>query len=661
MSNRLATEPSPYLLQHADNPVDWYPWGEEALEKARREDKPILLSIGYSACHWCHVMAHDCFEDEEVAAAMNRLFVNIKVDREERPDLDQIYQAAHQLLAGRGGGWPLTVFLAPDQTPFFAGTYFPKTPRYNLPGFVDLMENVARAWRERRGEVLAQNVAVREALAEQQPAAGREVPLTAAPLAQGVRDLARAFDPVWGGFSRAPKFPRPGELFFLLRQAQAGNGQARDMALFTLRKMASGGVVDQLGGGFCRYSVDEQWAIPHFEKMLYDNGPLLHLYADAWALTGEPLFRETAEGIVGWLLREMRAPDGGFYSALDADSEGREGNYYVWARDEARALLSAEEWAVAAPVFGFDAPPNFENAHWNPILAQPLAEVAATLGIPETEAARCLASARTKLFAAREARVRPGCDDKQLTGWNALMIAGLAHAGRVMQRPDWVDAAHAALDFLRTPRSISCARRARFPAHAPVARRPPAGELEARRGAAQRLSRRLRLPARCPAGNAAGRLPRAGSCLGARTRRRPAGAFRGRGGRRLLLHQPRSRGADHASQARLRQRHAVGQRRRRVRAAAARSPARRSALSRGGRALPATVPCAPRRAARRLSDPPRRPRRGAGAAPRDRAQGAVRRARRMERGAGAATRRRRHAADATQRPRPAASPDETGI
>jgi uncharacterized protein YyaL (SSP411 family) len=450
MSNRLAAEPSPYLLQHADNPVDWYPWGEEALEKARREDKPILLSIGYSACHWCHVMAHDCFEDEEVAAAMNRLFVNIKVDREERPDLDQIYQAAHQLLAGRGGGWPLTVFLAPDQTPFFAGTYFPKTPRYNLPGFVDLMENVARAWRERRGEVLAQNAAVREALAEQQPAAGREVPLTAAPLAQGVRDLARAFDPVWGGFSRAPKFPRPGELFFLLRQAQAGNGQARDMALFTLRKMASGGVVDQLGGGFCRYSVDEQWAIPHFEKMLYDNGPLLHLYADAWALTGEPLFRETAEGIVGWLLREMRAPDGGFYSALDADSEGREGNYYVWARDEARALLSAEEWAVAAPVFGFDAPPNFENAHWNPILAQPLAEVAATLGIPETEAARCLASARTKLFAAREARVRPGCDDKQLTGWNALMIAGLAHAGRVMQRPDWVDAAHAALDFLRT-------------------------------------------------------------------------------------------------------------------------------------------------------------------------------------------------------------------
>ncbi len=449
MPNRLASEPSPYLLQHADNPVDWYPWGDEALEKARREDKPILLSIGYSACHWCHVMAHDCFEDEEVAAVMNRLFVNIKVDREERPDLDQIYQAAHQLLAGRGGGWPLTVFLTPDQTPFFAGTYFPKTPRYNLPGFIDLMQNVADAWHARRGEVLAQNAALREALAEQQPAAGDAAPLTDAPLAQTVRDLAQAFDPVWGGFSRAPKFPRPGELFFLLWQAQAGNAQAREMALFSLRKMASGGVVDQLGGGFCRYSVDEQWAIPHFEKMLYDNGPLLQLYADAWALSGEALFKDTAEGIVAWLLREMRAPEGGFYSALDADSEGHEGKFYVWTPDEVRALLSDAEYAVAAPFYGFDLPPNFENAHWNPILAQPLAEVAALLGIAESEAAQRLASARAKLFAARETRVRPGCDDKQLTSWNALMIAGLAHAGRVMQRADWVAEAHAALDFVR--------------------------------------------------------------------------------------------------------------------------------------------------------------------------------------------------------------------
>ncbi len=360
--NRLAAEPSPYLLQHAANPVDWYPWGVEALEKARREDKPILLSIGYSACHWCHVMAHDCFEDAEVAAVMNRLFVNVKVDREERPDLDQIYQSAHQLLTQRGGGWPLTMFLAPDQTPFFAGTYFPKTPRYQLPGFIDLMQNIARAWHERRGEVLSQTTAVRDALARQQPAPGAHAALSTTVLADAVRDLGAAFDPVWGGFSRAPKFPRPGELFFLLRQAQNGDAQAREMALFSLRKMASGGVRDQLGGGFCRYSVDEQWAIPHFEKMLYDNGPLLHLYADAWALSGDALFKEAAEGIVEWLLREMHAPAGGFYAALDADSEGHEGKYYVWSADEIHATLSAEEIAVAAPAYGFDLPPNFETS-----------------------------------------------------------------------------------------------------------------------------------------------------------------------------------------------------------------------------------------------------------------------------------------------------------
>ncbi|OZA30457.1 MAG: thioredoxin domain-containing protein [Hydrogenophilales bacterium 17-61-9] len=448
MPNRLATEPSPYLLQHADNPVDWYPWGEEALEKARREDKPILLSIGYSACHWCHVMAHDCFEDAEVAAVMNRLFVNIKVDREERPDLDQIYQSAHQLLTQRGGGWPLTMFLTPDQTPFFAGTYFPRTPRHQLPAFPDLMENIARAWHERRGEVLAQNEAVRDALARQQPVAGAQDKLGDDIFGNAVRDLAQAFDPVWGGFSRAPKFPRPGELFFLLREAQrSGNAEARDMALFTLRKMASGGVRDQLGGGFCRYSVDKQWAIPHFEKMLYDNGPLLHLYADAWALTGEALFRDTAGDLVGWLLREMRAPAGGFYSALDADTEGHEGRFYVWTPDEARELLSDEEYAMAAYVYGFDGPANFEG-RWNPILARSSDAVAAELGVAEADAAAWLERARSKLFAARETRVKPGRDDKQLTSWNALMIAGLAHAGRVMARPDWVEAAHAAIDFL---------------------------------------------------------------------------------------------------------------------------------------------------------------------------------------------------------------------
>jgi uncharacterized protein YyaL (SSP411 family) len=449
MPNRLAAESSPYLLQHADNPVDWHPWGEEALEKARREDKPILLSIGYSACHWCHVMAHDCFEDADVAAVMNRLFVNIKVDREERPDLDQIYQSAHQLLTQRGGGWPLTIFLTPDQMPFFAGTYFPKTARYQLPAFPDLMENIARAWNERRGDVLAQNEAVRDALAQQQPTSAEQTEVGAELFAKAVDDLAQAFDPVWGGFSRAPKFPRPGELLFLLRETQRSNHvQARDMALFTLRKMASGGVRDQLGGGFCRYSVDAQWAIPHFEKMLYDNGPLLHLCADAWALSGDALFKDTAEDLVGWLLREMRAPGGGFYSALDADTEGHEGKFYVWTPDEVRELLSDEEYAVAAPVYGFDAPPNFENARWNPILARSLGDVASELELSGEMAAALLESARKKLFARRETRVKPGRDDKQLTSWNALMITGLAHAGRVMGRPDWVDAAQSAIDFL---------------------------------------------------------------------------------------------------------------------------------------------------------------------------------------------------------------------
>jgi uncharacterized protein YyaL (SSP411 family) len=448
MPNRLASETSPYLLQHLDNPVDWYPWGAEALEKARREDKPILLSVGYSACHWCHVMAHECFEDGEVAAVMNKLFVNIKVDREERPDLDQIYQSAHQLLTQRGGGWPLTVFLAPDQTPFYAGTYFPKTPRHQLPGFIGLMENISRAWQERRGEVIAQTGAVRAALAQQQPVADASAAFDASPLQAAVRDLAEVFDPKWGGFSRAPKFPRPGELVFLLRAA-AHDAQAREMALFSLQKMAEGGVRDHLGGGFCRYSVDERWAIPHFEKMLYDNGPLLSLYADAWALCGDALFADAANGIVEWLLREMSAPEGGFYSAQDADSEGHEGKFYVWTPEQVRAALSPEEYAVATLYYGFDRPPNFENTNWNPLRARILNVVAHELEIDGPTAAAHLAAATAKLFAARALRVHPGRDDKQLSSWNALMIQGLAHAGRVMQRPEWIVAAHAAIDFLR--------------------------------------------------------------------------------------------------------------------------------------------------------------------------------------------------------------------
>ena len=437
VANRLAGETSPYLLQHAANPVDWRPWGAEALSHARATDRPILLSIGYSACHWCHVMAHESFEDAAVAAVMNRWFVNIKVDREERPDLDQIYQTAHQMLTGGAGGWPLTMFLAPDGTPFFGGTYFPKEPRYGLPGFAGLCEQVAAAWRGKRREIEAQNQEVLGALARIAPAAGDAGAFEDGPLQALRTRLLGSFDRDDGGFGGAPKFPHPTDLAFLLHCP--GDAQARAAALFTLRRMAQGGIHDQLGGGFCRYSVDERWEIPHFEKMLYDNGPLLALYADAWALSDDGYFLEVATGIADWLQREMTAPDGAFYSSLDADSEGAEGKFYVWQRGEIERLLTPQESALAARCWGLAAPPNFENHAWHLKLAAP----------PAPEDASRLAAVREKLLAARGQRVRPGCDDKVLTAWNALMIQGLAHAARVCGRADWLAAARRALDFLR--------------------------------------------------------------------------------------------------------------------------------------------------------------------------------------------------------------------
>ncbi len=439
--NRLADETSPYLLQHADNPVDWRPWGEEALALARREDKPILLSIGYSACHWCHVMAHESFEDPEVAAVMNRLYVNIKVDREERPDLDQIYQTAHQMLTQRGGGWPLTMFLTPAGEPFFGGTYFPKSPRYGLPGLVDLLERVAQTFREKRTEIEAQNAALLEALAGSLPRLGAVTGLDAQPLVALREMLGRSFDARHGGFGAAPKFPHPTDLAFLLRRSDS---KEREMALTTLRRMAEGGIYDQLGGGFCRYSVDAEWSIPHFEKMLYDNGPLLALYADAWALTREPLFRAVVEQTAAWLMREMQSPvgsdGGGYYSALDADSEGEEGKFYVWTREQVRNLLSAEEYAVAAPHWGLAGPANFEGTHWHLRVVSPLLERDEAL----------LESARAKLFAARKKRIHPGRDEKILTSWNALAIQAMAHAARIFGRPEWLASAHGALAFLRS-------------------------------------------------------------------------------------------------------------------------------------------------------------------------------------------------------------------
>jgi uncharacterized protein YyaL (SSP411 family) len=437
LSNRLSAETSPYLLQHAANPVHWQPWDQQSLALARQENKPILLSIGYSACHWCHVMAHESFEDANVATVMNRLFVNIKVDREERPDLDQIYQTAHQMLTQRSGGWPLTMFLAPDGTPFFGGTYFPKEPRYGLPGFADLCEKVAEAFHIRRADIDAQNVELRQALAGTVPTKVATDGFSTEPLAEAEQALARGFDRRHGGFGSAPKFPHPTDLAFLLRRSDPST---RQMALTTLTRMSEGGIYDQIGGGFCRYSVDERWEIPHFEKMLYDNGPLLALCADAWMHSGDPLYARVADETATWVLREMQAPEGGYYSSLDADSEGEEGKYYVWDRSEIGRLLTPQESALAARCWGFDGPPNFENLHWH-------ARVAAPVGADDMP---LLESARQKLFAAREQRVRPGRDDKVLTSWNALMIEGMAHAARVFARGDWLASAQHATDFLRT-------------------------------------------------------------------------------------------------------------------------------------------------------------------------------------------------------------------
>ena len=470
MPNRLAHETSPYLQQHAGNPVDWHAWGEEALQAARVQDKPILLSIGYSACHWCHVMAHESFEDAEVAALMNRHFINIKVDREERPDLDQIYQLAHQMIGQRSGGWPLTMFLTPEQEPFFGGTYFPKTPRHGLPGFADLLERVAQFYRSERAQITQQGKAIISGFERMQPASpAHQSEFSAGPIDTALENLAASFDARYGGFGAAPKFPHPTDLELCLRgharsrmrqdaggvQGAAGAIDAAHqdaplrMAIHTLGRMAVGGIYDQLGGGFCRYSVDAYWLIPHFEKMLYDNGPLLARYSDAWALTRDPLFAEVVEETATWTMREMQSPAGGYYSSLDADSEHEEGKFYVWTPQQARALLSDAEYAVCAPFYGLTQEANFEGGHWHLHVARGLDEIAETVGQSVQECGALLARGRARLFAAREQRIRPGRDEKILTSWNALMIAGMARAARVFGRPGWLASARAALDFIR--------------------------------------------------------------------------------------------------------------------------------------------------------------------------------------------------------------------
>ncbi len=431
MLNRLAQETSPYLQQHADNPVDWYAWGEEALAAARRQDKPILLSIGYSACHWCHVMAHESFEDAAVAALMNDLFINVKVDREERPDLDQIYQTAHSLLTRRNGGWPLTMFLMPDQTPFFGGTYFPKTARHGLPGFIDLLPQVAAAYRDQRGEIEKQNVALRAAFVPTPPAVIAAGELSAVPLDVALRELKNIFDEAEGGIGAAPKFPHPAELEFCLRRsADVRDEYALGMARLTLTKMAEGGIYDQLGGGFCRYSVDAHWTIPHFEKMLYDNGPLLRLYSDLWLTERQPLYEKTVSATAAWVMREMQSPEGGYYSSLDADSEHVEGKFYVWMPEDVRALLTADEYAVFEPHYGLDVRPNFEREFWHLRVTTPLAVVAKRLDLPQERAQALLDAARAKLCARANCACDPGRDEKILVSWNALMVKGMARAAR---------------------------------------------------------------------------------------------------------------------------------------------------------------------------------------------------------------------------------------
>ncbi|MGE5385442.1 MAG: thioredoxin domain-containing protein [Betaproteobacteria bacterium] len=434
MPNRLAEETSPYLLQHANNPVDWYPWGDEALRRAREEERPILLSIGYSACHWCHVMAHESFEDPATAAVMNRMFVNIKVDREERPDLDHIYQTAHQMLTRRAGGWPLTIFLTPSGVPFFSGTYFPKVGRHGLPPFADLLRGVGTAWRDQKAVIEQENASLVDALNSLRP-----TPMTFPEkmgdqlVSESLRQLQSRFDAFHGGFGSAPKFPHPTDLALILR---AGSEAQRRHVFLTLSRMAEGGIFDQLGGGFFRYSVDAEWGIPHFEKMLYDNALLLGVYSDAWALHGDALYQRTVAMTVDWVMREMHSPAGAFFAALDADTEGEEGAAYVWSRDQLAGLLSAEEYASFSAAYGLAGPPNFEG-RWHLRV------------VKRTGDTMQLHHAKAKALEARQMRPQPGRDDKILTGWNGLMISGLLHAGRVFHRPDWIAAGQAALAFLR--------------------------------------------------------------------------------------------------------------------------------------------------------------------------------------------------------------------
>jgi uncharacterized protein len=451
--NRLRDEKSPYLLQHAANPVDWYPWGEEAFALASREDKPVFLSIGYSTCHWCHVMAHESFEDNQVAALLNEAFVCIKVDREERPDIDALYMRICQMMTG-GGGWPLTVIMTPDRRPFYTATYIPKEGRWGRQGLVELIPRIGEVWQKRRGEVEDAATRMVLALRQSRPPAG-ELPVEEV-LNRAFAEMKEAYDDLHGGFGDAPKFPMPHQLIFLLRHGRrTGALEALGMVQKTLAAMRQGGLFDQLGHGFHRYSTDRQWLVPHFEKMLYDQALMALACAEAFQATGDETHARTLREILDYLLTDLRAPEGGFYAAEDADSEGEEGRFYLWRMDEIRRLLSPEDARLAAEAFGLAEEGNFTDpAAGGPTagnilhLAGPPEIIAGRLGIGEADFRRHLEEVRRALLVAREKRVRPGRDDKILTDWNGLAVAALARAARVLDEPRYLEAARAALLFL---------------------------------------------------------------------------------------------------------------------------------------------------------------------------------------------------------------------
>jgi len=425
--NRLAGETSPYLLQHAHNPVDWYPWGEEAFEKARRENKPVFLSIGYSACHWCHVMERESFEDEATADLLNRDWISIKVDREERPDVDSIYMTAVQMMTGHGG-WPMSMFLTPDGEPFYGGTYFPPFDRHGLPSFRKVLTHLAHMYRDERDTLVGTAAELRKALGRATDVTGASQSLGHAELDAAALRIAGAFDPVNGGFGSSPKFPPSMTLDFLMQACDRdGDDQLRDVVLVTLGKMAGGGMYDQVGGGFHRYSVDARWLVPHFEKMLYDNALLARLYVRAWQWTKDEMFRRVANEILGFVAREMTSPDGGFYSTLDADSEGEEGKFYVWSRAEVMEILGEEEGRLFCALYDITERGNWEG-HNIPNMPKGLVDVAADLGVSPDTLADVAARGKCTLYGVREKRIWPGRDEKILAGWNGWMLAAFAEA-----------------------------------------------------------------------------------------------------------------------------------------------------------------------------------------------------------------------------------------